>query len=149
MTGIELFLALAGTAAAAAGTAAAGVAQANQAEFQAEIAKQQAGRERALAERQTKDFRRAQSRLKASSRARRAASGVSGTGSSLLIEEDIAAETELGALDILNNGLVSATRLEQEARLRKAAGRALLIKGGTDAAGTLLTRVPRDLKDFG
>lgn len=149
MAETTLLLALAGTAAAAAGTAVSGVAQANQAEFQAEIAKQQAARERALAERQEKDFRRAQSRLTASSRARRAASGLSGAGSSLLVEENIAAETELGALDILNSGLVSATRLQQEARLQKAAGRAALVKGGIGAASTLLTGVPRDRKDFG
>ena len=118
MAETTLLLALAG-AASAAGTAVQGLAQANQAEFQAEIAEQQAARERALAERQAQDFRRAQSRLSARARAGRAGSGVTGAGSSLLVEEDIAAETELGALDILNNGLVSATRLEQEARLRR------------------------------
>ena len=118
MAETTLLLALAG-AASTAGTAVGGLAQARQAEFQAEIAEQQAARERALAQRQAQDFRRAQSRLSGRARAGRAGSGVTGAGSSLLVEEDIAAETELGALDILNNGLVSATRLEQEARLRR------------------------------
>ncbi|MDJ0970454.1 MAG: hypothetical protein QNJ06_11240 [Kiloniellales bacterium] len=139
MTGVEIALAV-GAAAAAAGAAAEGVAAANQAEFQAEIAEQQAERERQLAARQSQGLRRQQSRLGARSRARRAGSGVVGRGSSLLIEEDIAAETELGALDLLNNGVVSATRLEQQARLERAAGRgkrdrALLLGAAAAASG--------------
>ena len=124
MTGTEILLAVS-VAAAAAGAAAQTAAASNRAEFQAEIAEQQAERERLLAERQAKDFRREQSRLAARSRALRAGSGVAGSGSSLLIEEDIAAETELGALDLLNNGVVSSTRLEQQARLDRAAARGL------------------------
>ncbi len=140
MTGVEIALAV-GAAAAAAGAAAEGVAAANQADFQAEIAEQQAERERQLAARQSQDFRREQSRLGAQARARRAGSGVAGRGSSLLVEEDITAETELGALDLLNNGVVSATRLEQQARLDRAAGRSkrdrALLLGATAAASGL------------
>lgn len=137
MTGTEILLAVS-VAAAAAGAAAQTAAASNRADFQAEIAEQQAERERLLAERQTKDFRREQSRLAARSRALRAGSGVAGAGSSLLIEEDIAAETELGALDLLNNGVVSSTRLEQQARLERAAGRdrrdRALLLGATSTA---------------
>ena len=141
MTGVEILLAV-GAATAVAGAAAQGVAASNQAEFQAEIAEQQAARERQLARRQAQDFRREQSRLGAQARARRAGSGVAATGSSLLVEGDIAAETELGALDLLNNGLVSASRLEQQARLERAAGRAArdraLLLGASNATTTLL-----------
>ncbi|MDJ0944244.1 MAG: hypothetical protein QNJ30_12300 [Kiloniellales bacterium] len=148
MAGPELFLALAGTAAAAAGTVVQGVAQANQSEFMAEIAEQQAERERRIAARQAQDFRREQSRLGARSRARRAGSGVAGRGSALLVEEDIAAETELGALDLLNNGLVSATRLEQQARLERMAGRSQRDRALLSGTSTLLSGAASDLRTF-
>ena len=62
-----------------------------------------------------------------------------------LIEEDIAAATELGALDILNNGLVAATRLS---RRPPEGGRQGFAARAARAAASADRRAAR-LKDFG
>ena len=137
MSGTDLFLALAGGLSAA-GAVAQGNTRAAETAFMAEIAKQQAERERQIAARRARDFERAQSRLGARARSRRAGSGVTGRGTPLLVEEDIAADSALGALDILNNGGVSATRLEQQARLDRLAARRARERGLITGGATLL-----------
>ena len=137
MSGTDLFLALAGGLSAA-GAVADGNTRAADNEFMALIAEQQARRERQIAARQARDFEREQSRRGARARSRRAGSGVTGGGTPLLVEDDIAGETALGALDILNNGLVSATRLEQQARLDRLAGRRARERGLMTGGATLL-----------
>src|SRR3546814_3042825 len=69
-------------------------AQANAAEFNADMAQQQAERERQIAARDADDYRRSNSRLLATSRARRAGSGVTSQGSPLLVDETTAAEID-------------------------------------------------------
>src|SRR3546814_19650698 len=80
-------LTLIGAAVGAVGAIAAGRAQANAAEFNADMAQQQAERERQIAARDADDYRRSNSRLLATSRARRAGSGVASQGSPLLLDE--------------------------------------------------------------
>ena len=110
-------------------------------ERQSDVLRQQARRERAVASREAMDFRRRNSRLEASARARRAASGVSSsTGTPLLTQGALAGEIELGALDILNVGAARATQLQNDARLRRFAGRSALVEGAAEAGTTILTR---------
>ena len=117
----------------------AGRAQANAAEFNADMAQQQAVRETQIADREAKDYRRQQSRLKATSRARRAGSGVTYQGSHLLVYEAMAAEIELGAQDILAGGAAKAYGYQQDAALSRARASSVRTSSYLNAGGTLLT----------
>ncbi len=122
-TGVALAMMAAATAVSAVGSIQAGQAAKNQANVQAAIYGQQAERERQVAAANEVDFRRQQAKQMASRRAIMGASGVDpGSGSPLLVSEDFAGEIELQALRIRNGGEVSATRLDQQATLTRAAG---------------------------
>lgn len=136
-TGVEIAL-VAGAVLAAAGTAYTGVQQAQQADTQAGIMAQQARSERQAAAAAEADFRRQQSREMGRRRAMMGGTGVDpSSGSSLLATEDFAAEVELGALRIRHGGQVGATRLEQQAAMERARGRAEQT-GGFIRSGSLL-----------
>ncbi len=113
-------------------------AQSQAAKFQAKVAEQQAERERLAAETEADTFRRRHSRLLGTSRARRAGSNITGEGSPLLVDEQSAAEIELGFRTILSGGTARATRLEQEARLARFKGKAALTAGAFEAGSSLL-----------
>lgn len=132
-------LTLIGGVLSAAAAISAGQAEANAAEFNADMAQQQAERERQIAERETKDHRRRNSRLLATSRARRAGSGVTYQGSPLLVDEATAAEIELGAQDVLSGGASKAYGYQQEAALSRARASSARTGGFLKAGGTLLT----------
>ena len=124
-----------------------GQAQNAAARTQAQIFQQQATREQQDAANREDDYRRAASRDLATRRALLGASGVeAGVGSPLIVSEDMAGEAELQALRIRSGGQASATRLEQQAALTRAAGRneqtggyfragASLLKGAGYASG--------------
>lgn len=121
---------LIGAAASLGGTALQARAANRESKFQSAIQRQQADRERQIAAANEEDFRRQQSRLQAASRAAQGASGTqTGTGSSLLVSEDFAAETELQALRLRAGGETRATRLEQQATLTRRAGRSTARSG--------------------
>lgn len=112
-----------------------------QADFQARVNEQQAVRERQVSKEEEKDFRRVQSSNFAERRAAMGASGVDiGSGSPLMASGDFAAEVELQAQRIRSGGDVRATRLEQEAALTRAAGRAAqrqgILRGGASLLGS-------------
>lgn len=132
-------LTFAGAVLGAIGSIAAGQAQADAAEFNAEVAQQQAARERQIAEREAADFQRQQSRVLASSRARRAGSGITAQGSPLLVDEATAAEVELGVQNILVGGATRASRLEQQAALDQSRARSARTGGFLGAGSTLLS----------
>jgi hypothetical protein len=99
---------------------------------------QQAQSEREQAKVSEADFRHRQSRAMASRRAAMGASGVDpSTGSPLLVSEDFANEAELQAMRIRHGGEIRATRAEQEAALRREAGRSELT-GSFFRSGSLL-----------
>ena len=128
--------AIAGTALSAFSAIQQGRAAAQQSAFQAGVLRQQAERERLQAASDEEDFRRRQSRLLSSRRARLGASGVDpAAGSPLLVGEDFAGEVELQALRIKTGGEVRATRLEQQAGLERFRGRSArragFIRGGS------------------
>ena len=133
-------LLLAGTALSAVSAIQQGQAANAQSRLQAGILEQQAERDRQVAESDEADFRKEQSRLLAKRRARLGASGVDpAAGSPLLVSEDIAGETELGALRIRAGGETTATRLEQEAGLERFTGRAARTAGLFRGGALLLT----------
>src|SRR3546814_10494090 len=77
--------------------------------------------------------------LLATSRARRAGSGVTSQGSPLLVDETTAAEIELGAQDILAGGAARAYGRQQEAALSRSRARSARAGGYLGAGATLLT----------
>lgn len=90
---------------------------------QADVLDQQAQTEIERSQAQESDFRREQSRVAAARRAAGGASGVvTGTGSSLLVDEDFATEVELQALRLRAGGVTSATRLQQQAGFERFTG---------------------------
>ena len=125
---------------AAAGSLSQGYAANKQARFEAGIRDQQAGREREIAVGEERDFRRRQSAVLAERRAALGGSGVQiDTGTPLLGSEDFAAEVELQARRIQAGGQTRATRLEQEASLRRAGGRSAQTQGYFRAGSSLLS----------
>src|SRR3546814_20758343 len=123
------------------------------------MAQQQAERERQIAARDADDYRRSNSRLLATSRARRAGSGVTSQGSPLLVDETTAAEIELGAQDILAGGAARAYGRQQEAALSRSRARSAQIgraacreRGGTYVsipvcAGTCKKKIKESRKE--
>ncbi len=133
-------LTLAGTAVSAISSISQGRDASQQAEFQAATQRQQATRERDVAAAEEDDFRRRQSRTLASKRATLGGAGIEGsTGTPLLATKDFVTEAELQALRIRSGGETTATRLEQQALLRSAAGRSTRRRGFTRAGASLLT----------
>ena len=117
-----------------------GQAAKKQAKFQAAVNEQKAARERQFSASEEKDFRRRQSQLFAERRAALGAAGIEiGTGTPLIAAGDFAAETELQALRIRSGGETQATRLEQQAQLRRAAGRSAQRQGFFRAGASLLS----------
>lgn len=124
----------------AAGSISQGRAGKKQAQFEAGIGEQQAGREREIAIAEEGDFRKRQSAVLAERRAAMGGSGVqTGTGTPLLAFEDFATEVELQARRIRAGGETRATRLEQEASLRRVAGRNAQTQGYFRAGSSLLS----------
>lgn len=121
-------VAAAGAAISAAGAISAGKAQAAQANFQSQVAnnnaivaQQQADRATQQASIDEDDFRRRQSDLQARRRASGGGAGVEfASGSPLLVSQDFAAETELNALRVRNQGAVNVNRLQQNVSNQQA-----------------------------
>jgi len=133
-------LTIASTAASVIGSMSQASAAQDQADYQATVQRQQATRERQIAESEERDFRKRQSAALALRRAELGGSGVRGTtGTPLIAEEDFMSEAELQAQRIRQGGEVSATRLEQQADLTKAAGRSASQRGFMRAGSSLLT----------
>ncbi len=144
-TGAELALASqiatgVGTAVSVLGTIRGSQQQAGAARFQQALALQRADRERELASRAAEDQRRAGSRLAATQRARLAAAGVvPGTGTALLLETDLAAETEFQALLAKAGGDTQAQSSESEAKVFGRNARTAIASGRFRAGTTLLS----------
>ncbi len=137
-TGVELALLAGGVS--AVGALSEGEAGKDQADFQAADQIQRAIRERQIAKEDEIDFRRQQSRVFAASRAAGGGSGVDlSTGSPILVAGDFAAETELQALRIRSGGKTKASRLFDQSRLTKAAGKSARTRGFFKAGSSLLT----------
>lgn len=124
----------------AVGSIAAGQAQASQAKYQSEVLHQQAVREQQEAASREDDYRRDAQRQMASRRAAMGASGINtGTGSPLLVSEDMAGEAEYQALRIRSGGELNATRLEQQAGLARMEGKNAVTGSYFRAGASLLS----------
>ena len=117
-----------------------GQASARQSEFEASVSEQQATSQRQVAAAEEADFRRSQDRVLGDRRAALGASGIDpSTGSPLLATGDFAAEVELNALRIREGGELRANRLEQEAVLKRQAGKNAQTGGLFGAGSSLLS----------
>ncbi len=124
---------------AAAGAALTAVSAANQADYNARQADIDAELALKQSSREETDFRRRQARLLASKRARAGATGMIPTeGSSLLIDQDIASETEIGARRIREGGSIDATQLRNERDLFRNQKEAAQISGVFESGASLL-----------
>lgn len=142
MTGLEgLFTALsfAGGALGAVGQIAAGQAEARAAKYNAKVQEQQARQEREAAAVEAEDFRREERRKQAAAGAARAATGVTGAGSPLLVDEATVREIALGASRYRYRGAVRSNRLMQEAELSRMRGKAASTAGYIGAGSSLLS----------
>lgn len=129
-----------GTLVSVVGTLQGGAAAQGQAEFEAATQRQQAARERQISASEARKFEREQSALRARSRAVRAGSGVVTTsGTSLLVDEDIASEIARNKALIKAGGETRATRLEQNAALLGLSGRQARRGSFFKAGATALT----------
>ena len=119
-------------------------AQADTSRAQADITDQQAVRETQNAEADARNFRIRQNALLATTRARRAASGLKpDTGTSLLTDSDFVKEIALGEATIRNQGQVASTRLDQQADLYRRQARGIEAGIPMASAGTLLSGFAR------
>lgn len=137
-TTTKIFLA-ASAASSALGIIQQGKAAKNAADFQANVLAQQAARDRANALVAADDQRRADTQFKKKRLALLGGSGVEiGTGSSLLVDADIAKEAELSAQRILSGGEVTAQRRTQQAALARLEGGNARKASIISAGGSLL-----------
>ena len=135
-----MFFLIAMAALSAVGSMKAGQAAASTARFQQGLALQKAQRDREIGELSASEIRRQGSRLAATQRARLAASGVDiNTGTALLLQEDLAAETEYQALVAKAGGDTQAAGAEAEAQLFGMQGSAALTAARFKAGTTLLS----------
>lgn len=135
-------LGIAGAVLPAIGALSQGQSAREESDFKARVLQQQAARDREVAAEQKRDFDKNQSALLAQRRAELGGAGIaSGTGTSLITEEDFLREAALQAERIRKGGEISATRLEQEAKFTKAAGKSTQKRGFFRAGSSLLTGI--------
>jgi hypothetical protein len=140
-------LALASTVLTTVGSMASAQGQAGQARFNSQVAtnnsivaKQQADRAVEQAKIDEEDYRRNASRVLAQRFASGGASGViRSEGSSLLVSEDFAGQSELNALRIRNQGAVNVTAFEQQV-LNQQGQAGLFANQAVSAGNTAFTR---------
>lgn len=136
-TGTEI--ALIAAAASATATVAQAEAAAKEAKAQAAFRQQQAERQREIARIQEERQRRDSERLKGAQRARLAASGVDpAAGTALLLQENLAGDSEYNALLTRAQGAADAQALDYQAQLDRLRGRNGRTAGYLNAGTTLL-----------
>ena len=110
------------------------------AKMQAELARRQADRERQIGQLQAKQQREKNKRVEGTQRALLAArGGDTGTGSALLVQEELAEEGEFNARLAENNAAARASGFEAEAVLQQARARQARAAGLMRAGSTLLS----------
>ena len=113
------------------------IQQSQQAKLQAEIFKREAERRDKESQVEAGEFGRSSNRLLARQRALRGASGVQvGTGTSLDLAEDTAAEAEFQRLKILSGGAADVSRLKTQSTLERRRARSILLSGAGKTFGS-------------
>lgn len=139
--GVKAAIAIAGAAMQAYGAIQQGNAAKASADFQSEQLRQQAERDRQIANQQSQDFARNEERRRATLRANVAGSGVTLEGTPLAVLGDMAQEAEFQQLRIRAGGETQATRAENQATISRFEGRQAQRVGFTRAGASLLTGV--------
>ena len=114
--------------------------QAQGAKMQAELARRQAERERQIGAMQASQLREQSKRTEGTQRALLAArGGDTGTGSALLVQEELAEEGEFNARLAENNAAARSSQFEAENVLQQARARQIRSAGLMRAGTTLLS----------
>lgn len=143
--GIETLAALSlGAGALGAGVSAAGSIQKGQAAQQAAqynvaVDNQRAAEEKDQAAAQTQDYLRKGSDTVQGAVAEQGATGVTGEGSPLMVDENTVRQVALGASRITAGGQLRANRLQDDATLKTMQGNAAVTGSYLDAGSSLLT----------
>jgi hypothetical protein len=145
-TGTILALTAISAAVSAAGAVAQSRQQAAAQKFQEAVARQQAERQRAQTAYDVDVARRKSSRTLAALRARTAGSGISGFGTPLLVQRDLAGQAELNALNILSQGNARAASLGYGADLASMRADQAITGGLFKAGESLLSGALRAAK---
>lgn len=128
-----------GAGVSAIGTIQAGRAQAQMAEYNAQVAERDAEIATTSAAYEEAQFRHEGEELKSVQRARYAKSGVTMTGTPLLVLEDTAAQIERDALAIRYGGSLEAARATSAASMARFTGKQARTASYYRAGGSLLT----------
>ena len=118
------------------------------AEYSAQVSRQNAAREKQLAEFEAGRFHRRQMRAFAANRAKRAGSGLSDQGTPLLIENSVVEQIELDTEAIRRGGIARAASLEGQASLQKFKGRSAQKAAAFQAGESLLRGFSKSFPDF-
>lgn len=132
---------LAGGALAAGGSLFKGQATKNASDYNAAVDNQRAAEETDQANASTQDYIRKGSDTEASAVASQGATGVTGSGSPLMVDENTVRQVALGAARTLQGGQLRASRLQDDATLQKMKGDNAVTASYLDAGGSLLTSV--------
>jgi hypothetical protein len=123
-TGTLIALTAASAAMSAAGAISQGKAAKNMADTEAELARRQADRERQIGAMQAKQQRESNKRTEATQRGLLSTTGGdASTGSSLLVQEELAEEGEFNARLVENNAAAQASQFEADRVMALAAGK--------------------------
>jgi hypothetical protein len=136
---IPLALSIGGGVMGAAGSIQKGQAAQQAAQYNAAVDQQRAAEEKDQAAAQTQDYIRKGSDAESSAVAMQGATGVTGSGSPLMVDENTVRQVALGAARTLQGGQLRASRLQDDATLQKMKGDNAVTSSYLDAGSSLLT----------
>ena len=125
----------------AAGSIQKGQADQQAAQYKAAVDQQRAAEEKDQAAAQTQDYIRKGSDAEATAVADQGATGVTGSGSPLMVDENTVRQVALGAARTLQGGQLRASRLQDDATLKTMQGNNAVTSSYLDAGSSLLTGV--------
>ena len=132
---------LAGSALSAAGSIFKGSATNDAAQYNASVDETRAQEEKDQAAASTQDYIRKGSDTEASNVAMQGATGVTGEGSPLMVDENTVRQVALGAARTLQGGQLRAARLKDDAQLQRMGGANAVTASYFDAGSSLLTGI--------
>jgi hypothetical protein len=125
----------------AAGSLQKGQAAKQAADYNVAVDNQRAAEEKDQANAQTQDYIRKGSDVESSAVASQGATGVTGSGSPLMVDENTVRQVALGAARTLQGGQLRANRLTDDATLQRMKGDNAVTSSYLDAGSSLLTSV--------
>jgi hypothetical protein len=111
------------------------------ADYNAAVDNQRAAEEVDQSKAQTQDYIRKGSDVESSAVASQGATGVTGSGSPLMVDENTVRQVALGAARTLQGGQLRASRLQDDATLQRMKGDNAVTASYLDAGSSLLTGV--------